>query len=276
MASAHGQRPGWAAGASCGRCVARAGLQRLEHRVDRVGARTVNGSVEVVVATRVAPPVLAWCVRCTYRYLFDAAGRLRIAVQGVPEGEAPACFARVGLAMALVPRFQEVSWYGLGPHETYPDSVSAGRLGRYRASVEQMETPYVVPQENGHRSQIRWCQLSDGHQGLLVTGAPLFGFSTHRWSTSALAAARHRDELVIEPRTWLHLDHRQQGLGSASCGPGPLEPYVLKSSPFRFALGLRPLSPLALDPGPAACELGEMLAPVGAPASEPAGDLATA
>ena len=74
-------------------------------------------------------------------------------MQGVPEGEAPACFARVGLAMALVPRFQEVSWYGLGPHETYPDSVSAGRLGRYRASVEQMETPYVVPQENGHRSR---------------------------------------------------------------------------------------------------------------------------
>ena len=254
---------------------ARAGLHRLEHRVDSVGARTANGSVEVVVATRVAPPVLAWCARCTYRYVFDAAGRLSIVVEGAPEGAAPACFARVGLAMALVPRFQEVSWYGLGPHETYPDSISAGRLGRYRASLEQMETPYVVPQENGHRSQTRWCQLSDGHQGLLVTGAPLFGFSTHRWSTSALAAARHRDELVVEPRTWLHLDHRQQGLGSASCGPGPLEPYVLKSAPFRFALGLRPLSPLVLDPGPTARELGQMLTLASVSARQSDGDLVT-
>ncbi len=47
----------------------------------------------------------------------------------------------------------------------------------------------------------------------------MFGFSAHRWSTAALAAAGHRDELMPEPRTWLHLDHRQHGLGSAACGP---------------------------------------------------------
>ena len=99
----------------------------------------------------------------------------------------------------------------------------------------------------------------DGHLGLLVTGAPRFGFSAHAWSTEALAAARHRDELVAEPRTWLHLDHRQHGLGSASCGPGPLERYVLKSRPFQFVLGLWPLSPLVTDPGPAATELVELL-----------------
>ena len=147
---------------------AKAGLHCLEHRVDTVGARTTDGCVEVVVATRVAPPGLAWCVHCTYRYLFDAHGRLAIVVEGTPEGDAPASFARVGLAMALVPSFQEVFWYGLGPHETYPDSRSAGRLGRYRASLDQMETPYVVPQENGHRGEVRWCQISDGHRGVLV------------------------------------------------------------------------------------------------------------
>ena len=82
----------------------------------------------------------------------------------------------------------------------------------------------------------------------------------HPWSTGALTAARHRDELVAEPRTWLHLDHRQQGLGSASCGPGPLERYVLKSTPFHFAFALWPLSSLATDPGPAAAELAQVLA----------------
>src|SRR5208282_5067672 len=106
----------------------------------------------------------------------------------------------------------QVSWYGLGPHETYPDSQSAGRLGRFQASVEELVTPYVMPQENGHRSQVRWCQITDGYRGLLVAGSPLFGFSAHAWSTAALAAALHRDELVAEPRTWLHLDHRQHGL----------------------------------------------------------------
>jgi beta-galactosidase/beta-glucuronidase len=240
------------------------GLHRLQHRVCAVGARRVDGHVEVVVTTRVAPAALAWAVRCTYRYVFDSMGRLAIAVDGDLEGDAPSTFGRVGLAMALVPTLSEVAWYGHGPHETYPDSMEAGRLGRYWASVEDLETPYVVPQENGHRSEARWCQFSDGHRGLLAVGAPHFGFSAHRWSTEALAAARHRDELVPEPRTWLHLDHRQHGLGSAACGPGPLEQYVLRSGPFRFSVGLWPVSPLAVDPGPAARQLTELVVRAGA------------
>jgi len=118
-----------------------------------------------------------------------------------------------------------------------------------------LETPYVVPQENGQRSEVRWCQLSDGHRSVVIVGDQLFGFSAHRWSTAALAAARHHDELVPEQRLWLHLDHRQHGLGSATCGPGPLEDYVLRSGPFRFAFAFWALSPLAFDPGQAASEL---------------------
>ena len=215
-----------------------AGLHHMQHRVDGVDSRGSDRGAEIVVTTRVAPPSLAWCVRCTYRYVIDGLGRLAISVEGRPEGDGPATFARIGLVTALVPSLREVAWYGLGPHETYPDSKTAGRLGRYQSSVAELETPYVVPQENGHRSEVRWCQVSDGHRGILVTGAPVFGFSAHAWSTHALAKALHQDELVAEPRTWLHLDHRQYGLGSAACGPGPLEQYVLTSAPFRFAFGL--------------------------------------
>ena len=250
---------------------ARAGLHRLQHRVDTVKRRSRDGLFEVAVSTRVAPAAQAWCVKCTYRYLFDTRGRLAVVVEGYPEGDAPGTFARVGLAMALVPALREVTWYGLGPQETYPDSMESGRLGRYRASVEELETPYVVPQENGNRSEVRWCQISDGMRGILVAGQALFGFSVHPWSTGALAAARHRDELEAEPVTWLHLDHRQQGLGSATCGPGPLERYVLRSEPFRFTFGFRPLSSLALDPGPAAVDLLELLGPAGEPPLVPDG-----
>ena len=238
----------------------KAGLHRLEHRVESFEAVGAAGAAASLVAeTRLAPAGLGWGVRCTYRYVFSPDGRLAIDVEGRPEGEAPATFARVGLAMALPVAFCEALWYGLGPHETYPDSKSSGRLGRYSATAEDLETPYVVPQENGHRSDTRWCQLSDGHRALLVAGEPLFGFSVHRWSTRALAAARHRDELSPEPRLWLQLDHRQQGLGSASCGPAPLERYVLRSGPFRFLLGFWPLLAVPADPGRAAGELGSWL-----------------
>ncbi len=165
--------------------------------------------------------------------------------------------------MALVPAFSEVAWYGLGPQETYPDSMTAGRLGRYEARVEELGTPYVVPQENGHRSEVRWCRISDGYRGVLAVGAPLFGFSAHRWSTAALAAAGHRDELVPEPRTWLHLDHRQHGLGSAAVRPGPARAIRVEQRAVPFFCRPWPVSPLALDPGPAARELAETLGQAG-------------
>ena len=166
----------------------RAGLHRLQHRVDSVESRSVGGLLEVVVSTRVGPAGLAWCVRCTYRYLFDSRGRLALVVEGYPEGDAPSTFARVGLAMALVPALREVTWYGLGPQETYPDAMAAGRLGCYQASVEELETTYVVPQENGHRSEVRWCQVSDGHRGIprdrrsrfRLQRAPLVNRGAHR------------------------------------------------------------------------------------------------
>jgi|GEM_PF-6452907 len=235
----------------------RAGLHRLMTRVERLKMAESEGRVDV--ETRSAPAGQAWGIRCSWTYCFAADGRLALVIQGRPEGEAPTTFGRIGLAMALVGEFKEVSWYGLGPHETYPDSMSAGRVGRYCFSVDEMETPYVVPQENGHRSETRWCQLSDGRRALLVVGAPRFGFSVHRWSTAALAAARHRDELVPEPCLWLQLDHRQHGLGSASCGPGPLEKHLLRSGPFRFALGFRRLTHAPADPGPAARDLAAWL-----------------
>ncbi|HTV10503.1 MAG TPA: glycoside hydrolase family 2 TIM barrel-domain containing protein [Acidimicrobiales bacterium] len=239
---------------------ARAGLHRLGNRVGSVEVARRGPLTEVVVTTRVAAAASAWGLSCTYRYLFDRDGQLAVVVDGAPDGDAPSTFARLGLVTALAPRFCSVVWYGLGPHETYPDSKAAGRLGRHCAQVDDLETPYVRPQENGQRSEVRWFQLSDGHSGVAIVGDQLFGFSAHRWSTARLAAASHRDELVPEPRLWLHLDHRQHGLGSATCGPGPLEQYVLQSAPFSFGFGFRALSPLAVDPGQAAGELRSFLA----------------
>jgi len=253
-----------------------AGLDRLEHRVCEVEAREVGACAVVTVRARVAPAGLAWGVQCTYRYRFDPTGRLALEVEGEPEGQAPAAFGRIGLALALSEGFEEISWYGLGPAETYPDSKCAGRLGRYEMPVDELETPYVVPQENGHRSDVRWCQLTAAHSCLLVVGEPLFGFSVHRWSTAALAKARHRDELVAEPRLWVHLDHRQQGLGSASCGPGPLPQYVLRPQPFKFALGLWPLAQVPADPAPLARSLRGWLSgtsPAGAAGGPPGSGL---
>ncbi len=247
----------------------RAGLPLLQHRVDKVstGEVTSLGARLVEVETRVAPPVWEWGARCRYRYVLDGRGYLAIVIDGDFSGPAPASLGRIGLHLALARGFDHAAWYGLGPKETYPDSKEAGRIGRYAAAVADLETPYVVPQENGNHAETRWCALSDGHRSLVVSAPVPFHFGTGRHSAAALDRARHRDELVAEERTWLRLDHALHGLGSESCGPPPLEAYRLAPRPFCFGVAMALVRPEPIDLGPLARRLAGFLAEVTAATS---------
>ena len=75
--------------------------------------------------------------------------------------------------------------------------------------------------------------------GVMACGAPTINFSAHRFTTMDLDAARHPYELTAQPTITLHLDYAQNGLGSASCGPGVAAPYQLHAEPFAFSVTLR-------------------------------------
>ncbi|TCN38301.1 beta-galactosidase [Kribbella orskensis] len=225
-----------------------AGLDRLGHRVEAVEVE----ETELVVRSRVAPDGLGLAVRATYRW--TAVGeRLTLTVDVQPEGGwdgpggtiKPACesWPRLGLRMALPRSLDRVRWFGGGPAEAYADSRQAARIGRYSATVDELQTPYVVPQENGSRIDVRWAEVSDAEgNGVRVDGAPVFQLTARRWTTEDLERARHRSDLTARDRVYLNLDLAQNGLGSASCGPGALPQYVLAPRPRTFAVTFSPLS----------------------------------
>ena len=163
---------------------------------------------------------------------------LQVAVE--PQGEWPETIPRLGLRLALPGTLTSVDWIGLGPGEAYADSDEGVRYGRWQADVEQLSTPYVRPQENGQRMNVRRVRLSDlAGRGLEITGEPSFGLTARPWSTAALDAARHTADLVPDGLTWVHLDHAQHGLGSHSCGPDVAERHRLRSEPARFGFTFR-------------------------------------
>jgi len=167
----------------------------------------------------------------------------------VPRGEMPATLPRVGLQLTVPGCLDRVSWYGRGPGESYPDTKQAGRVGLHAMSVDELWTPYVVPQENGNRTDVRWAALaSAGGAGLLAVGDPLLDFSAHRYTTADIEAAAHTSELVPRQTITLNLDHRHNGIGSNSCGPGVLPQYQLKPEECRFTIRLRPFSSADISP----------------------------
>jgi beta-galactosidase len=224
-----------------------AGLDRLLHRVD--GVEVVDD--ELVVRSRVAPEGLGVGVRTTYRWVGNEDG-LQLTVDVEPEGEwggtavTPRCssWPRVGVRMTLPEVLENVRWYGGGPGEAYADTRAAARIGLYTRTVDELQTPYVVPQENGARVDVRWAELTDAEgNGLRVIGAPHFQLTARRWTTEDLEGARHRSDLTPRDHIYLNLDLAQTGLGSASCGPAATTQHQLQVAPYTFTLHFRPAPP---------------------------------
>ena len=174
------------------------------------------------------------------RVLPDAAIRVEETV--VIPGEL-ADLARVGTAIELTAGLEQMDWFGSGPHETYPDRKRGGLVGRWRTTVTDAATPYLRPQENGGRADVRWLALSDpatGRGARLTFDQPLQVSVTHHRAAD-LAAATHDGELVAVPEAIVHLDVAHRGLGTASCGPDTLPEYLVGPGTYHWTWTITPV-----------------------------------
>lgn len=214
-----------------------AGLDRMTHRV--VEQRWEDEAF--VVRTRVAAAAtdLALLADYHWRQQDDA---VLLTLQVTPTGSWEIPLPRLGLRLELPAQLGDVEWFGGGPGEAYSDTRAAARVGRYRSSVDALQTPYVLPQENGNRLDTRWVQLHapDG-TGLRVEGRPTFAFTARRWTSEDLDAATHTPQLRPRDAVFLNVDLAQQGIGTAACGPGVLPQYELPARPATFTVAFRPI-----------------------------------
>lgn len=150
------------------------------------------------------------------------------AKKGSPGPELP----RLGMQFAIPGDFDKVAWYGRGPHENYWDRKSSAPIGRYESTVTDWITPYVRPQENANRGDIRWFTLTDrAGTGLRIDGAPAAPLSVSAWpySMEDLANATHDYELPRRDFITVNLDHLQMGVGGDNSWGLPVnEPYRIK------------------------------------------------
>ncbi len=154
---------------------------------------------------------------------------------------------KFGLTLTLPSELDAVEWFGRGPHENYSDRKSGAPIGRYQASVEELYTPYIRPQENGNRTDVRWVALSrpDGI-GLLAVADSVMEFSALQFDDGDFDEGdtpTHRHAWDPEPRdhVTLDLDLMQMGVGGdTSWGARPHPEYRIPSGPYRYRIRLVP------------------------------------
>jgi len=200
--------------------------------------------IEAVLAGYSLPPAFRVC----YHYTLYGSGDVIIRTRVTPAGKLPN-LPRVGLQLRLPGEMNQFAWYGRGPHESYIDKRRSARIGVYAGSVAEQYEPYIFPQENGNKSDTRWAAITDRRgMGLLAAGQPLINVSVHHFTPEDFTAAKHTFDLCPRDETVLHLDYRHGGLGSNSCGPGPLDKYLLKPEEMEFSVRLKPFTEDAISP----------------------------
>ena len=127
-------------------------LSSLEVQQDKAGTfvamrkGTVENGTVRIVANYSIPDVNG---QVQFTYTINAAGDIQFGAQVTGLSADLPNLPRFGVNMILPMEYQQVSWYGRGPHENYQDRKTSALVGRYDASVADLYFPYGRPQENG-------------------------------------------------------------------------------------------------------------------------------
>jgi len=174
-----------------------------------------------------------------HRYTLSATGDLMVD-NVVRLGEGITDIPRVGVSLVLDPGLEHMVWFGRGPWDNYSDRKASATVGQWRSTVSAQYVPYIMPQEHGHKCDVRRLLLGDAQGGgLEVVGHPTFEFSALHLSDDDLFRATHTTDLRPRREIFLNIDGAHRGLGTLSCGPDTLDRYRLLEREYRFAFSLR-------------------------------------
>ena len=207
--------------------------------------RTENG-LAVVEAQYDIPAVQG---KLSLTYVINNRGAIQVtqALKADPNAKVSNLF-RFGMQLQMPRSFETLEYYGRGPVENYADRNHNTFLGRYRQSVDSQFYPYVRPQENGNKTDLRWWRvLNIGGNGLEIKAEAPFSASALHYTVESLDEGtrkiqRHSNEVEQADLTNVLIDQAQMGLGCIdSWGALPLEKYLLPYRDYTFTFTLTPV-----------------------------------
>ena len=153
---------------------------------------------------------------------------------GLPE------IPRIGIRLELPRDYEQLTWYGRGPWDNYPDRKVSCPIGLWKSTVSQQYVHYPRPQDSGNHEDCQMVELKTKKGQTLRIEAvdKAFSFSALPYSAQYLASKTHDYELKEEGKTFLSIDCAVMGLGNSSCGPGVLKKYTIDRTK-KYQLKLR-------------------------------------
>ncbi len=213
-----------------------AGFDRALVHVYDSEVRKNRGSVSVAFQLALAPTFREKIMTVHAKYTVWSDGTMDVELRAIKDCRFPE-LPRFGVRLFLPESYENVSYFGYGPDESYIDKHRACRLGQFTGDVKSMFTDYIRPQETGSHWDCSRVTLS-GKDGSVSAFGDSFCFSALPYTEEELTKKAHNFELVPCGSTVLCLDAAQNGIGSNSCGPVLDDKYRLKQEALSFCFTL--------------------------------------
>jgi beta-galactosidase len=168
---------------------------------------------------------------------------------------------RLGMFLTLPDQFTEMAWYGRGPHESYWDRKSSGKIGIYQGSIKDQFHRYSRPQETGNKTDLRWMEVFSERLCLrtyprdqhLLNGS-VWPFITAELdyveekdggqSASGLVplSSRHGADISYGSSVQWNIDHLQMGVGGDNSWGRPVhKEYCIPADAYKYSFIIMPL-----------------------------------
>lgn len=148
--------------------------------------------------------------------------------------------ARMGVRMQLDRKLDQFTFLGRGPEENYADRKSGFDVGLHRIGINN-QYMYEKPMERGNHEDVRWGALTGtGVPGIVaLADDKLLQMSALPHTDEQIMPVEYKIDLPASTATVLIIAAETLGVGSASCGPEPLDSYIVWSTPWQFSYVLR-------------------------------------
>jgi beta-galactosidase len=199
-------------------------------------------------------------------YTIRGNGEVRISNSFEISGDKLPEIPRFGMNLVMPREFEFMTWFGRGPHESYWDRKTSAFVDLYSGTVAEQYWPYLRPQENGNKEEVRWAVFTNKQgMGLRFEGQPLLSVSAHhnmmedfespertdgRHIKGVKPVNRHTTDVIPRELTSIHVDYRQMGVGGDnSWGARTHEEYRLTGKSYSYSFTMKPVKNYKIPTG---------------------------
>lgn len=183
------------------------------------------------------------------KYCVSADGVIKVNSHFIPASDTLPLMPRFGVSVTLMKEYDNVKWFGRGPHESYCDRKTSAFVGLYSGRVREQYFPYDRPQENGNKTDVRWMELTSLEgMGLKISGMPYISTSVYMFPTEDLSEIdsrkhqRHICDIVEKDMVRWNIDFKQMGVGGDnSWGAYPHQQYLIPAKEMDFDFTISPV-----------------------------------